>query len=157
MNRKLVLTVGNLLMGDDAAGPLLARELRKAPVPGWDVLDGGSTPENDLHRLRQAAPEQVLVVDSADMDLPPGEIRLIAADRLEDPFLMSTHTLPLSYLVLALREFVPRVDLVGIQPRVVAFGYPVSAEVQAAVAAVAAGLAREPWAWAELEPSETTL
>jgi hydrogenase 3 maturation protease len=156
MTQKLVLTVGNDLMGDDAAGPLLARRLRERPVPGWAVLDGGSAPENALHRVRQAGPQQVLVVDAADMDLAPGEIRLIAADRLEDPFLMSTHTLPLSYLAQALREFVPRVDLLGIQPRVVAFGYPVSAEVLAAVAAVAAGLAHEAWPWAALAASEST-
>jgi hydrogenase 3 maturation protease len=33
----------------------------------------------------------------------------------------------------SLREFVPKVDLLGIQPDVVAFGYPVSASVKLAV------------------------
>ena len=147
MTKKLVLTVGNPLMGDDAAGSLLAHKMRQAPVAAWEVLDGGSAPENCLYLVREAAPEQVLVIDAADMDLAPGEIRLIGTDKLEDPFLMTTHTLPLSYLVQALREFVPQVDLVGIQPRVVAFGYPISIEVRQAVERLYAGLKQDDAGW----------
>lgn len=131
--KRLVLTVGNSMMGDDAAGPLLARAMTGSPIDGWDVLDGGSVPENCLHRIREMAPDHILVVDASDMDLTPGEIRLIAADELGDPFLMSTHTLSLSYLIQSLRESTPKVELLGIQPRVVAFGYPVSPEVKQAV------------------------
>ena len=94
MTRKLVLTVGNPMMGDDAAGPLLARALTNAPIPGWEVLNGGSAPENVLYRVRELDPQEVLVVDSADMDLEPGEVRLIPAERLGDPFIMTTHSLP---------------------------------------------------------------
>lgn len=140
MKKKLLVTVGNTLMGDDAAGPLLAQALRRAPLEAWDVLDGGSAPENFLHQIREAAPDYVLLVDAADMDLPPGALRWIDADKLDDPFLMTTHTLPLSYLAQALREFVPRVELLGIQPHTVAFGYPVCAAVQEAVRRVYAGL-----------------
>jgi hydrogenase 3 maturation protease len=133
MKKKLVVTVGNGMMGDDAAGPLLAEKLKMAPLNGWETLNGGSAPENSLFLIREMAPEQVLIVDAADMDLAPGEIRLISDDRIEDPFFMTTHTLPLTYLMQSLREFVPKVDLLGIQPDVVAFGYPVSASVKLAV------------------------
>jgi hydrogenase 3 maturation protease len=84
------------------------------------------------------------------MGLPPGTIRLIEADRIVDPWLMTTHTLPLSFLAQALCEFVPRVDLLGIQPRVVAFGYPVSAEVEQAVMQVHANLGQTDAAWMPL-------
>ena len=133
MKKKLVMTVGNGMMGDDAAGPLLAEKLKLAPLNGWETLNGGSAPENSLFLIREMAPAQVLIVDAADMDLAPGEIRLIGDDRIEDPFFMTTHSLPLTYLMQALREFVPKVDLLGIQPDVVAFGYPVSASVKLAV------------------------
>ena len=43
----------------------------------------------------------------------------------------------------ALREFVPRVDLIGIQPDVVAFGYPVSEPVRLAVDRVYASLDKD--------------
>jgi hydrogenase 3 maturation protease len=131
--KKLLLTVGNGMMGDDAAGPLLAQKLECSPLQNWETLNGGSAPENALYRIREIGPDQVLIVDAADMDLPPGEIRLIGESRIEDPFFMTTHTLPLSYLIQSLKEFVPVVDMIGIQPEVVAFGYPISDKVRQAV------------------------
>jgi hydrogenase 3 maturation protease len=150
VKRKLVLTVGNAMMGDDAAGPLLARTIQASPLEDWDVLDGASVPENCLHIVREMAPEQVLVVDAADMDLTAGEIRLIDANGLHDPFLMTTHRLPLFYLIQALGEIAPRVDLLGIQPSVVAFGYPMSPEVRHAVRRVYESLARMDPSWERL-------
>jgi hydrogenase 3 maturation protease len=140
MKKKLILTVGNGMMGDDGAGVLLAKMMEQAPLEEWDVLNGGATPENVLHRVREVAPEQVLLIDAVDMDLPPGTIRRIHEDRLDDPFLFSTHTMPLTFLIQSLRESVPQVDFLGIQPEVVAFGYPMSPEVKKAVAQVYAGL-----------------
>jgi hydrogenase 3 maturation protease len=150
MKKKLILTVGNGMMGDDAAGPLLAQKMERAPLEHWDAMNGGSAPENCLYQVREMAPEQVLVVDAADMDLAPGEIRLIGDGKIEDPFLLTTHSLPLSYLIQSIQEFVPQVDLVGIQPDVVAFGYPVSASVQQAVERVYDELKQNSWVWENL-------
>ena len=147
MKKKLVLTVGNQMMGDDAAGPLLAQRMQRVPLGNWELLDGGATPENVLYSIREMNPDQVLVIDAADMDLTPGEVRLISTEKLEDPFLMTTHTLPLSYLVESLREFVPQVDLVGIQPQIVAWGYPVSKEVKQAVEQVYEDLKQDDFVW----------
>lgn len=141
MRKKLVITVGNGMMGDDGAAVLLSQMMREALPEGWDVLNGGSAPENLIHRVRELAPERVLLVDAADMDLPPGTIRWIKDANLEDPFLLTTHTLPLTFFLEALREFVPKVDLLGIQPEVVAFGYPMTENVRQAVSQVYAGLA----------------
>jgi hydrogenase 3 maturation protease len=150
MKKRLVVTVGNSMMGDDAAGSLLARKIQQAPLEKWEALDGGPAPENYLYLIREIAPERVLVIDTADMDLAPGEIRLIGSEQIEDPFVITTHTLPLSYLMQSLREFVPQVDLIGIQPRVVAFGYPISIEVQQAVARAYDSLQRDEIAWPPL-------
>jgi hydrogenase 3 maturation protease len=130
---KLILTVGNGMMGDDAAGPLLAHKMRQVPIQDWFVIDGGSAPENQLHKIRELAPEKVVIIDSADMDLAPGEIRFIGDRRLDDPFLITTHSLPLSYVIDSIREFVPQVDFIGIQPDIIAFGYPISQSVKLAV------------------------
>ncbi len=136
----ILLTVGNGMMGDDGAGALLAKMMRENPLEDWTVLHGGSTPENVIHQIREMDVQRLLVVDAADMDLPPGSIRFIAADRLEDPFLMTTHTLPLTFLIESLHEFVPQVELLGIQPSIVAFGYPISEEVRSAVEQIYADL-----------------
>ena len=136
----VLLTVGNGMMGDDGAGVLLAQMLRDAPLDGWSVVNGGSAPENVVHQLREMDATRVLVVDAADMDLEPGTIRRIDADKLDDPFLMTTHTLPLTFLIESLREFVPQVDLLGIQPTIVAFGFPMTEAVRNAVGQVYADL-----------------
>lgn len=133
MKKRLVLTVGNEMMGDDAAGPWLAGMMLKSPVENWDVINGGSAPENCIFKIREIAPEQVLIVDAADMELGAGEIRLIDRGQIGSLFLMTTHALPLTFLMESIGESVPRVELLGIQPEVVAFGYPVSARITAAV------------------------
>jgi hydrogenase 3 maturation protease len=133
VNEKLVLTVGNEMMGDDAAGPLLARKLRHAPVGDWGLLNGGNAPENHIFKIREMAPERVLIVDAAEMDLPAGTARLIDKAEIGGLFLLTTHSMPLNYLMESLGEFVPCVEMIGIQPEVVAFGWPVSAAVLEAV------------------------
>ncbi|MFO7172950.1 MAG: hydrogenase maturation peptidase HycI [Bacillota bacterium] len=148
---RLVMTVGNELMGDDAAGPLLARRLSEAPIPGWTVLDCGPVPENHLHRVREMAPDLVVVVDACEMGLPPGSVRRIPEGRIAGEFFLTTHRLPLSFVLGALRELGAEVLLVGIQPRAVAFGLPVSPEVERAVAEVYEGLraGRPDFPWLE--------
>jgi hydrogenase 3 maturation protease len=155
MTKRLVLTVGNTMMGDDAAGPLLAKLMAGSPIDGWEVLDGGSAPENCMHQIREMAPEQILVVDAADMDISPGEVRIISDESLDDPFLMTTHTLPLSYLIQSLRETTPKVELLGIQSDVVAFGFPVSPDVKQAVEAVYENLKETDPVWKTLETLES--
>ena len=129
----MVLTVGNSLMGDDGAGPLLAELLEATPAQGWSVLDGGATPENVTHIVRADAPTRVLIVDAADMQLPPGAVCRINADDVAKQFLINTHAIPLDILIASLRETVPRVTFVGIQPALVTFWGDISPAVRAAV------------------------
>lgn len=140
MNKQVILTVGNSMMGDDAAGPLLSSLLQQLPAPGWQVVDGGSAPENVLHRVRAIAPTRVVVVDATDMALDPGEVRLVDDQFIAEQFIITTHDMPLSFLIAALRESVPQVQLLGIQPLVVAFGYPISTAVEQAVVSIHARL-----------------
>lgn len=156
MNAQVILTVGNRMMGDDAAGPLLSSLLRQSPAPDWQVIDGGSAPENVLHRVRAIAPKRVLVVDATEMELEPGEVRLIDDSLIAEQFIITTHDLPLSFLIAALRESVPEVRLLGIQPSLVAFGYPISPAVAQAVTLVHAQLqsGAPVEAWPQLETLE---
>ena len=49
----VLLCVGNSMMGDDGAGPLLAEKCAAAPKGNWVVIDGGSAPENDIVAIRE--------------------------------------------------------------------------------------------------------
>ena len=149
MNQQVILTVGNSMMGDDGAGPLLSSLLQRSPVPGWQVVDGGSAPENVVHRVRAIAPNRVLVIDATQMELEPGEVRLVDDRLISEQFIITTHDLPVSFLIAALRESVPEVLFLGIQPSLVAFGYPISPAVEQAVinihAQLQSGAAIDAW------------
>ncbi|WP_035693401.1 hydrogenase maturation peptidase HycI [Azospirillum halopraeferens] len=140
MPGNLILAVGNAMLGDDAAGPMLARMLENDPAPGWSVIDGGSAPENHVHRVLAEAPDTVLVVDATDMGLAPGEVRRVDERFIAEQFIMTTHDMPLSFLIERIREVVPEVVFLGIQPDIVSFMFPVTPAVQRAVEDVHARL-----------------
>lgn len=129
----VALTVGNSMMGDDGAGPLMAQLMEQQPIAGWTVINGGSAPENVVHQVRALRPLRVVVIDAADMSLAPGEIRLIDPAAIADMFIMSTHNLPLSFVIDQLKEDIAEVWFVGIQPDVVAFYFPMTEPVTRAV------------------------
>lgn len=132
----VVFTVGNVMRGDDAAGPLLAELLQTEPAPGWQVVDGEATPENHMHRVRALAPGRLLIVDAADMQLPAGAVRLLDETAVASQFLVTTHAIPLNFLIASLRETVPEISFLGVQPASVAFCAPMSPAVRDAVAAL---------------------
>lgn len=132
----VLLCVGNSMMGDDGAGPLLA-EMCAARQPGaWQVIDGGSAPENDVVAIRELSPDRLLIVDATDMGLNPGEIRIIDPEDIAELFMMTTHNMPLNYLVDQLKEDVGETIFLGIQPDIVGFYYPMTPPVKEAVETV---------------------
>lgn len=137
----VLLCVGNSMMGDDGAGPLLAQMCHNAPQGKWIVIDGGSAPENDIGVIRELQPTRLLIVDATDMGLAAGEIRLIDPQDIADMFIMSTHNMPLSYLIEQLKEDIKEVIFIGIQPDIVGFYYPMTEAVKIAVETVYTSLA----------------
>ncbi|EMO4162324.1 hydrogenase maturation peptidase HycI [Morganella morganii] len=131
--KNLMLAVGNSMMGDDAAGPMLFDLMEANPVDGWIAVNGGSAPENVAHQVRALKPERLLIVDAADIGLNPGEIRIIDPDDIADMFIMSTHNLPLNFLIDQLKEDIPEVIFLGIQSDLVGFYMPVNEKVTRAV------------------------
>ena len=131
--KNVMLAVGNSMMGDDAAGPMLSDLMEANPVDGWIAVNGGSAPENVAHQVRALKPERLLIVDAADIGLNPGEIRIIDPDDIADMFIMSTHNLPLNFLIDQMKEDIPEVIFLGIQPDLVGFYMPVNEKVTRAV------------------------
>lgn len=136
----VILTVGNSMMGDDAAGPLLAEMLTHAPAPGWIVIDGGSAPENHVDQVIAQNPQRVIVFDAAEMGVPHGEVYTVSTEAIADMFFMTTHNMPLSFLIERIRETGAIVDFIGIQPAVVAFYFPMMDVVREGVKSVHAHL-----------------
>ncbi|WP_109077133.1 hydrogenase maturation peptidase HycI [Aggregatibacter kilianii] len=132
-NKNLILTVGNSMMGDDGAGPCLYQLLTENPLENWTALDGGSAPENVAHIVRELKPELLLIFDAADMELAPGKIRMIEKEAIAEMFFMSTHNMPLNFLIEQLEQDIEKIVFVGIQPDLVSFGFPMTDAVKDSV------------------------
>ena len=133
MNENVILTVGNTMMGDDGAGPYLAQLCSEKPLLNWTALDGGSAPENLVHQIRAMKPKRLIIFDATEMELPVGKIRIIDKELIAEMFFVSTHNLPLNFLIEQLEEDISEVIFIGIQPDLVSFGFPMSEAVKSAV------------------------
>ncbi|MEQ3364204.1 hydrogenase maturation peptidase HycI [Raoultibacter massiliensis] len=133
MTDKVLLTVGSVLRGDDAAGPMLAKLMSEHPEAGWAVVDGGQTPEDELQAIRRIAPKTVVVVDAAHMGLDTGAIRRLKAEDVARSFLITTHALPLTFLLGQLGELAEVVIFLGIQPADTTFFNPLTPAVKESV------------------------
>lgn len=138
--KNLMLAVGNSMMGDDGAGPMLFDLMQETPIDGWLAINGGSSPENVAHQIRELNPAFLLIVDAADIGLDPGQIRVIDPEDIAEMFIMSTHNLPLNFLIDQLKEDINHIIFLGIQPDLVGFYMPMNEKVTAAVHQVYAAL-----------------
>lgn len=134
--KRLLVGVGNRLLGDDGIGPEVASALAESD---WKTLDAGISPENVTALIAREAPDLLVVVDAAEMGLPPGTARRLPLE--EAPrMLASTHGLPLPFLLERWGGAAPRIVLVGVQPARLTLGDGLSAIARAAVGALAADL-----------------
>lgn len=80
----LVVGCGNLLRGDDALGPIVARTLHQRGVPdGVRLIDGGTAGMDVAFMMRGA--QRVVLVDAATTGAEPGTVYRIPAEELQDP------------------------------------------------------------------------
>jgi hydrogenase 3 maturation protease len=166
--RLFVLGIGNRRKGDDAVGSLCVRLLtrklikqkRRADAPSLEsgrpgarirelpplelrVLDAGESPESATGLIREFRPTHALIIDAAVAGHQPGTIFIIEKEKIRQEDI-STHRIPLAYLASYLEETMGcRVILVGIEPKEVAWGKPVSEIVRAAAARLADWLTKK--------------
>ena len=122
MSGTIVLGIGNRLGGDDAAGScvvdMLNHRQRKAKIlraAEITAIDAGIVPESYTSVICQDRPELLILVDAADMALPPGAFRAIPPEKIS-VLSFSTHHMPLSMFISYVQEFCGKVLLVGVQP-----------------------------------------
>jgi hydrogenase 3 maturation protease len=123
MSGTIVLGIGNRLGADDAAGTLVvdmlnqrqrkARTLHSAEIT---TIDGGTAPESYTSVIRRHRPDLLILVDAADMGLPPGALRTIPPEKIST-LSFSTHSMPLSMFISYVRGLCGKVLLVGVQPQ----------------------------------------
>lgn len=134
----MIFGIGNEMMGDDAAGSLVARELRMM-LQGCEhgsfaeVLVAGTNPENFSGLVRNKNPDLVIFIDAADMGRPVGEIAFLNHKDMHS-MMHSTHTMPLSFLGDYLEKITgAKVIALGIQAGQIQLEVPMSRPVAESV------------------------
>jgi len=131
----VVLGIGNPCRGDDAAGSLVARQIRD--VPGVAAIDAQDVPENHWQQVVNQRPGTIILIDSIKLDSPAGSVAVLDKEQIAAHW-PGTHRIPIGALMgFFERETHARIFLIAIQPRQTDFMQPVSAAVQASVAGVA--------------------
>ena len=115
MLMNVLLGIGNEMNGDDAIGVWIARNFRHK---NWLAIDCATVPENYIGEIVRQHPEKIVMVDAAQMNLKPGEVRIIPKEKISKAT-FSTHTIPLSLFMGHLKELTKsKIYLIGIQPKV---------------------------------------
>ena len=123
--------MGNVLKGDDAAGPLVCESLQGRVSA--KVIDAGTVPENFIRPVIRARPENLLIVDAVDCGEAPGTARVFKSDEVGG-FAFSTHALSFHLFAdIVQQEVSLDVQVLGIQPAHTNLGEAVSAEVRASI------------------------
>jgi len=78
----LIVCIGNDEGGDDAVGPFIAGNLKNKLSSDFDVLNVGIAPENYTGVIKEKNPEILIIIDAVDMQLKPGEIRIIPPENI---------------------------------------------------------------------------
>ncbi|HVI09495.1 MAG TPA: hydrogenase maturation protease [Candidatus Binatia bacterium] len=139
MKTVLIGGMGNVLLGDDGVGPYLLRLLasRYAFEKGVEIVDLGTPALDLLHRISKKG--SVILIDSIDIGLPPGAVRLFTKQeiiRQGGSARLETHSPALTDTLLG-AEFLgvcpEEVVLVGIQVESLEPGCTLSASVESAL------------------------
>lgn len=140
MNSVLVAGLGNELRGDDAAGLLTARALRRLGPRGVDVEEYAG----DVAALAEAISHhsRVIVVDALASSAPAGTVTSLSPGQVSIRSGASTHGLGLRAALELARALgaEPKVHVFGIAGRSFGAGEPPSAEVARGARELAAAI-----------------
>lgn len=141
-----MLGIGSELRADDAAGILVAKEVRKysSRIKGQLKLRsflGETAPENLTGEIRRFSPTHLLIIDAFDMSETAGATRFfdVFDDSLNISF--STHKLPISILADYIRDSIGcKIGFIGIQPKSVDFAKAPSREIKKSITLVSGAI-----------------
>lgn len=136
----VIAGVGNVLRGDDGAGPRLVEMLQQRlpahhhSISPIHLVNCATTPENYIGTISRLRPDTVVVVDSAAARLVPGEMRIVEIDEVSERA-FSTHELsPALFMRRLKEESGADVFLAAVQPATRSLGESLSDPVTRSLA-----------------------
>lgn len=140
--RVALLGVGETLRGDDGVGVKIIELLVKSALEDILILNTGSVPEAFTGKLVEHNSTHVLLLDAANFQGEPGDVKLIDSTRIGGQ-VISTHNLPLTLFISYIEKVLgAKVRLLGVQPKYIGFKTELSQEVAEAAQEVAALLTK---------------
>lgn len=123
--------VGNDLKGDDGVGVLLAKRLKKEIGKKVIILDVGSVPQNFLSFITKEKISHCLLIDAVEFHAEAGTVGFFdPSDLKEYQVTFSTHFIPMKVFIdYWIKETGTIFRILGVQPKTLDFGAPLSAEV----------------------------
>ena len=134
-----VLGLGNTDRADDGAGVLVAQALKK-PFPEFSFSEHDGVEGTALDISERPGDATVFFVDAANLKSPPGTIRVVRADDINDKEI-TTHRVAVALMATLLEKSGKNVAVVGIQPGRIEFRGTVTSEVKDSVEIVTRALA----------------
>ncbi len=128
----IFLCIGNVMRGDDAIGPIVAEKLNVIFKKQKDfiIINAETVPENYTGLIRKEKPSHIIFIDAVEMDMNPGEIKLIQSNEIAN-YSISTHAMPISFMIKYIESFTDaKILLIGIQPKNIDLSNQVSNEVK---------------------------
>jgi len=122
----ILMGVGNTLKGDDGIGCYIAKNFKEK---NWLSFDCGTAPENFTSVIRKNKPEILVIVDAADMDINEGGLRVVPEEKIEN-IGISTHNMPLSFLINYLKDSARKIIFIGVQPKIIRDSDEISEELR---------------------------
>ena len=119
--RVAVLGIGSSLRADDAAGLLIAKELKiylkdNKKINQLKIFLGETAPENLTGQIKKFKPTHLIVIDAVDFNLEIGALRIVEICT-EAGVSFSTHRVPIGIFRDYLHKSIQcETILVGIQP-----------------------------------------
>jgi hydrogenase 3 maturation protease len=137
-DRVFVLGLGNLDRADDGAGVLVAHALKKS-FPGFSFSEHDGVEGTVLDISETPGRGTVFFVDAANIGSPPGTIRVMRREDINDKEI-TTHRVTVALMAALLERGGRRSAVVCIQPERIEFREPVTEPVQKAVDTVVSAL-----------------
>lgn len=109
--KKAILVIGNTLRGDDGITSYLGNLIEEKNF-GWKVFYGEDTPESEFHKIREYAPDLIVLAD-AITGIKVGTVEVIDVSDDTD-YMYSTHNLPAPILLSYLKGFCNAVLFLGL-------------------------------------------
>jgi hydrogenase 3 maturation protease len=124
-----IVGMGNILRGDDGLGPKLIELLRGEKINA-SLFDCGTAPENYAIPILSTSSETIIFIDAADIDLPPGEVRLMNTEEISKVS-FSTHSPSPRLFIDLLKTGKDDLNIffISVQPKTTILGERLSQEV----------------------------